>query len=470
MTPTEIGALLRKLPQVDRLMNSTAMESLVATHSRSLVLSECRALLDSIRANAIAGLAQESDLEEASILQKLADRLSQRQMPYHRRVINATGIVLHTGLGRAPLADEVTDALVEQLRHPVRVEIDLETGLRGSRDEGCADLLRELTGAEDATIVNNNAGATLLLLSALAENREVLVSHGELVEIGGSFRIPDIMEQGGARLKAVGTTNRTRARDYDQACSANSAMILKVHTSNYRVVGFTEEAEIGELCEVGNSHSVPVVHDMGSGCMVDLASRGLRGESWVRDSLESGCALVCFSGDKLLGGPQAGIIAGSKEMVQKCRKHPLYRAMRPGRMTYIALEQTLRVYLRGEEESIQTIPSLRRVLESPENLEKRQQALLRDLQTIDHLDCQPLDHDGYAGSGSLPARPIDSRGVQLSSPLLPVQDLARQLRTGEPSILPTVQDDKVILDVRTLEESELAEICARVKEIIASAG
>ena len=186
MTPTEIGALLRKLPQVDRLMNSTAMEALVETHSRSLVLSECRALLDSIRANAIAGLAQESDLEESSILQKLADRLSQRQTPYHRRVINATGIVLHTGLGRAPLADEVTDALVEQLRHPVRVEIDLETGLRGSRDEGCADLLRELTGAEDATIVNNNAGATLLLLSALAENREVLVSHGELVEIGDS--------------------------------------------------------------------------------------------------------------------------------------------------------------------------------------------------------------------------------------------------------------------------------------------
>ena len=230
MTPTEIGALLRKLPQVDRLMNSTSMEALIDTHSRSLVLSECRALLDSLRANALAGEVEASELEEATILEKLSDRLAQRQMPYHRRVINATGIVLHTGLGRAPLADEVTDALVEQLRHPVRVEIDLETGLRGSRDEGCALLLRELTGAEDATIVNNNAGATLLLLSALAENREVLVSHGELVEIGGSFRIPDIMEQGGARLKAVGTTNRTRARDYDQACSEDSAMILKVHT------------------------------------------------------------------------------------------------------------------------------------------------------------------------------------------------------------------------------------------------
>jgi L-seryl-tRNA(Ser) seleniumtransferase len=470
MTPTEIGALLRKLPQVDRLMNSTSMEALIDTHSRSLVLSECRALLDSLRANALAGEVEASELEEATILEKLSDRLAQRQMPYHRRVINATGIVLHTGLGRAPLADEVTDALVEQLRHPVRVEIDLETGLRGSRDEGCAQLLRELTGAEDATIVNNNAGATLLLLSALAENREVLVSHGELVEIGGSFRIPDIMEQGGARLKAVGTTNRTRARDYDQACSEDSAMILKVHTSNYRVVGFTEEAEIPELCEVGRTHSVPVVHDMGSGCMVDLASKGLRGESWVRDSLESGCALVCFSGDKLLGGPQAGIIAGSAELVQKCRKHPLYRAMRPGRMTYIAMEQTLRVYLRGEEESIQTIPSLRRVLESDEVLESRQQSLLKELKSIDGLDSQALDHDGFAGSGSLPARPIASRGVQISCPGIPVQDLARQLRTGEPAILPTVQDDAVILDVRTLEESEVAEIVARVREIVATAG
>ena len=465
MTPTEIGALLRKLPQVDRLMQSTALTGLVETHSRSLVLTECRALLDSIRARALAGDVSGEDLEEDSIIQRLSERLDQRQMPYHRRVINATGIVLHTGLGRAPLADEVADALVEQLRHPVRVEIDLETGLRGSRDEGCAQLLRELTGAEDATIVNNNAGATLLLLSALAENREVLVSHGELVEIGGSFRIPDIMEQGGARLKAVGTTNRTRANDYAEACSEDSAMILKVHTSNYRVVGFTEETSISELCEVGKTQSVPVVHDMGSGCMVDLAQRGLRGESWVRDSLESGCDLVCFSGDKLLGGPQAGIIAGSAELVQKCRKHPLYRAMRPGRMTYIALGQTLRVYLKGEEESIRTIPSLRRVLESAESLEKRQQLLIQALSNLSSLNVKPLDHDGFAGSGSLPARPIDSRGVQISSPDMTVQELARQLRTGEPAILPTVQDDAVILDVRTLEDSEISEISARICEI-----
>ncbi len=468
MTPTEIGALLRKLPQVDRLMTSDALEDLINTHSRSLVLSECRALLDSIRARAIAGEIDAKEITEESIIERLGDRLAQRQMPYHRRVINATGIVLHTGLGRAPLAEAVADSLVEQLRHPVRVEIDLETGLRGSRDEGCAQLLNELTGAEDATIVNNNAGATLLLLSALANNREVLVSHGELVEIGGSFRIPDIMEQGGARLKAVGTTNRTRAKDYDKACTEDSAMILKVHTSNYRVVGFTEEAEIGELCEIGRTKNVPVIHDMGSGCIVDLASRGLRGESWVRESLESGCSLVCFSGDKLLGGPQAGIIAGSAELVEKCRKHPLYRAMRPGRMTYIALEQTLRIYLRGEEESIQTIPSLRRVLEPIEVLEARQNNLRQQLAAIQNLEVQTLEHDGYAGSGSLPAQPIPSRGVQISSPLLAVEELARQLRIGEPAILPTVRDDCVILDVRTLSDSEIPQINARIMEILAS--
>ena len=468
MTPTEIGALLRKLPQVDRLMKFDKMESLSQQHSRSLVLAECRSLLDSLRARALAGDAGEEDFSEDIIIQRLSDRLSERQTPFYRRVINGTGIVLHTGLGTAPLASEVADSLVEQLRHPVRVEIDLESGLRGNRDEGCVDLIRELTGAEDATVVNNNAGATLLLLSALAKDQEVLVSHGELVEIGGSFRIPDIMEQGGARLKAVGTTNRTRARDYDEACSSDSGMILKVHTSNYKVVGFTEEAEISELCTVGKTHGVPVVHDMGSGCMVDLASRGLRGESWVRDSLESGCALVCFSGDKLLGGPQAGIIAGSADLVQKCRKHPLYRAMRPGRMTYIALEQTLRIYLRGEEESIQSIPSLRRVLDTPETLKERQEKLHHDLSRLSDLQVHLLDHDGYAGSGSLPAQPIKSLGLKITSPLLATAELARKLRTGEPSILPTVQDDAIILDVRTLEDEELDVIVARFSEILAS--
>jgi len=465
MSQPDTGELLRRLPQVDRLLQRQDVMELAALHSRALVLAECRSLFDSLRARALSGELAASELEEDNIVTALSERLERREQPFYRRVVNATGIVLHTGLGRAPIPPDVANTLVETLRHPVRVEVDLESGERGGRDEGCAELLRELTGAEDATVVNNNAGATLLLLSALACEKEVLVSHGELVEIGGSFRIPEIMEQGGARLCAVGTTNRTRTADYDSACGPESAMILKVHTSNYRVVGFTEETEIEELCQVGKKHDIPVVHDMGSGCMVDLAAHGKSGESWVRESVQAGCGLVCFSGDKLLGGPQAGIIVGSSDLVQRCRKHPLYRALRPGRMTYIALEQTLRIYLRGEDEAIARIPALQRVLASTEELEGRLSQLIDSLRAIPGVSAEPISHDGYAGSGSLPARPIESRAARVDVSGVSATELARLLRTGDPAVLPTVHDESVHLDVRTISEDEVELIAARVAEI-----
>ncbi|MEE2883603.1 MAG: L-seryl-tRNA(Sec) selenium transferase [Planctomycetota bacterium] len=465
MSQPDTGELLRRLPQVDRLLQRQDVMELAALHSRALVLAECRSLFDSLRARALSGELAASELEEDNIVTALSERLERREQPFYRRVVNATGIVLHTGLGRAPIPPDVANTLVETLRHPVRVEVDLESGERGGRDEGCAELLRELTGAEDATVVNNNAGATLLLLSALACEKEVLVSHGELVEIGGSFRIPEIMEQGGARLCAVGTTNRTRTADYDSACGPESAMILKVHTSNYRVVGFTEETEIEELCQVGKKHDIPVVHDMGSGCMVDLAAHGKSGESWVRESVQAGCGLVCFSGDKLLGGPQAGIIVGTSDLVQRCRKHPLYRALRPGRMTYIALEQTLRIYLRGEDEAIARIPALQRVLASTEELEGRLSQLIDSLRAIPGVSAEPISHDGYAGSGSLPARPIESRAARVDVSGVSATELARLLRTGDPAVLPTVHDESVHLDVRTISEDEVELIAARVAEI-----
>jgi L-seryl-tRNA(Ser) seleniumtransferase len=469
MNRPDTGELLRRLPQIDRLLQREDVCTLCARHSRALVLSECRSLFDSLRARALNGEVDAAELEEDRIVLALDARLEHRIQPYYRRVVNATGIVLHTGLGRAPLPPGVADVLVETLRHPVRVEVDLESGERGGRDEGAAKLLKELTGAEDATVVNNNAGATLLLISALAEGKEVLVSHGELVEIGGSFRVPDIMEQGGAQLCAVGTTNRTRAADYDEACHAKSAMILKVHTSNYRVVGFTEETTIKELCEIGRKHGVPVVHDMGSGCMVDLAARGMTGESYVRESISHGCGLVCFSGDKLLGGPQAGIIVGSTELVERCRKHPLYRALRPGRMTYIALEETLRIYLRGEEEAIARIPALQRVLATTEQLETRLARLVESISAIPGASATALSHDGYAGSGSLPARPIESRATQVTLSGWTAEDLARRLRTGDPAVLPTIHADSVIIDVRTISDDEVELIAARIAEIASGA-
>jgi L-seryl-tRNA(Ser) seleniumtransferase len=246
-------------------------------------------------------------------------------------------------------------------------------------------------------------------------------------------------------------------------------MILKVHTSNYRVVGFTEETTIEELCEIGRKHGVPVVHDMGSGCMVDLAARGMTGESYVRESISHGCGLVCFSGDKLLGGPQAGIIVGSTELVERCRKHPLYRALRPGRMTYIALEETLRIYLRGEEEAIARIPALQRVLATTEQLETRLARLIESIGAIPGASATALSHDGYAGSGSLPGRPIESRATQLTLSGWTAEDLARRLRTGDPAVLPTIHADSVIIDVRTISDDEVELIAARIAEIASGA-
>jgi len=465
MSPASPSDLLRRLPQVDRLLADPLLAPLLAEHSRAEVLAEVREVLDDLRRRAATGALDGAEVETASLERAVRVRLVERSIPYYRPVINATGVVLHTGLGRAPLAPEVAAALAERVGRPLRVEVDLESGQRGGRDEGCASLLRELTGAEDATVVNNNAGATLLLLAALARGRKVLLSRGEMVEIGGSFRIPDIMEEGGARLAGVGTTNRTHPRDYERAIDEEVALILKVHTSNYRVVGFTEEVGIETLVAIGRRAGRPVVHDLGSGCLIDIAARGRPGESLVSDSIAAGCDLVCFSGDKLLGGPQSGIIVGTKAAVKLCREHPLYRAMRPCRLTYVALESTLRIYRAGPEEAIRRIPALRRLLASAESLEPRAQTLAGALAGIPGLASAVEPHGALAGSGSLPAREIESRAVRLDSDRHTASELARLLRGGEPSIFPVVRDDAVRLDVRTFEDDEIAPIVARLREV-----
>lgn len=462
---TSPGDILRRLPQVDRLLADDLFAPLVEEHGRVEVLGRVREVLDDIRRDAPRGGMTAQDVEPPAIERAVRTRLVARAIPYYRPVINATGVVLHTGLGRAPLAPEVADRLSERVRHPLRVEIDPGTGQRGGRDEGCAALLRELTGAEAATVVNNNAGATLLLLSALARGRKVLLSRGEMVEIGGSFRVPDIMELGGAELVGVGTTNRTHASDYEDVAGDDIAMILKVHTSNYRVVGFTDEVHIPELCEIGERTGRPVVHDLGSGSLIDLAARGRAGESVVSESIEAGCELVCFSGDKLLGGPQSGIIVGRKDAVERCRKHPLYRAMRPCRLTYVALEETLRIYRQGPDVAAERIPGLRRILATAESLEPRAEALARALAGVGGLTAEVETHGALAGSGSLPAREIESRAVRVTSDVHSPTELARALRTGNPPILPVVRDDTVRLDVRTFEDEDVAPIAARLAEL-----
>lgn len=457
--------LLRRIPGVDRLLADDEIAPLLEAYPRREVVERLREILDDLRRLAGDRELRPDDLSAAAIRGRLETRLARRFRPYYRRVINATGVILHTGLGRAPLADAAVRAVAELAPHPQRVEIDLASGERGGREQGCARLLCELVGAEAATVVNNNAAATLLILAALARGKRVLLSRGEMVEIGGSYRIPEIMRESGAVLAEVGTTNRTHLRDYAAALDDETGMILKVHTSNYRVVGFTSEVGVADLAGLGREHGVPVVHDLGSGCLVDLAAHGRPGETLVRDSLAAGAELVCFSGDKLLGGPQAGLIAGRAEAIEKCRKHPLFRAMRPGRLIYTAIEATLRLYLGGSEEAVGAIPALRRLTIAAEELRPRAEALAGRLAEVAGLEVAALPCDSQAGSGSLPARELPSWGVRVTSRRCSATDLAAELRQGEPAILARIQDDALIFDLRTLDEDEADTVAGRLREL-----
>jgi L-seryl-tRNA(Ser) seleniumtransferase len=461
-------ARLRDIPKVDRLLAELAGEST----PHAAVLAEVRALLDELRAQLRAASAGAPDLGPSLdlSLQGLAAEVRQRLAVRARRgavrVINATGVLLHTGLGRATLAPEAVAALA-RAGHPQRVELDLETGERGGRDTGVEALLCELTGAEAATVVNNNAGATLLILAALARGKGVVVSRGELVEIGGSYRIPDILEESGARLVEVGTTNRTHVADYRRALAPEVGLLLKVHTSNYRLVGFTAEVTLAELVALGREHGLPVVHDLGSGCLVDLAARGLPGEAWVRASVATDADLVCFSGDKLLGGPQAGLIVGSAAAVARCRAHPLYRALRPGRLTYAALEATLELYRLGEEAACAQVPVLRQLSTPLAELERRARRIARRWAGLPGCQARAVPLNSQAGSGSLPAHELPSWGVELEAQALSAQALAKALRQGEPPIVTRVQQDQVRFDVRSFDDREAREIEARLGELAA---
>jgi L-seryl-tRNA(Ser) seleniumtransferase len=452
----------RAIPKVDRLLAADELQPLIAAHSRGAVTRELREVLTELRRG--AGRLATADLAVEAIGRRVAERLDRRSLPFYRRVINATGVILHTGLGRAPLAPEAATALAQLAPHPQRLEIDLETGARGGRDEGCAALLREATGCAAATVVNNNAAATLLILAALARGKEVLLSRGEMVEIGGSFRVPEILRESGAVLVEVGTTNRTHLRDYRAAIREATGMILKVHASNYRIEGFTSEVEIEELVVLGREHGVPVVHDLGSGTPVDLASYGLTGEPPLLRSVAAGADLVCFSGDKLLGGPQAGIILGSQEAVERCRRHPMMRALRPGRLVYTALEATLRLYAGGEAAAVERVPVLARLTAAPEELRRRARRLARRLRGIPGLAATVVPCASQAGSGSLPARDLPSWAVRLL-PEGSVEDLAAALRRGDPPILARIHEGALLLDVRTLDDSDLPLLVARLAEL-----
>jgi L-seryl-tRNA(Ser) seleniumtransferase len=449
------------LPSVDRLLRAPAAQALVAEHGHTLVAGEARALLDALRARALAGQLPAAEVQAGALDTTLAQRIAQRLAPRMRSVLNLTGTVIHTNLGRALLADAALQRLLEVMTSPNNLEYDLATGSRGDRDSLVEDLLRTITGAEAATVVNNNAAAVLLTIAALAREREVIVSRGELVEIGGAFRMPDVMASAGAQMVEVGTTNRTHPQDYERAINARTALVMKVHTSNYAVQGFTAAVDEATLAGIAHARGVPLATDLGSGSLVDLAHYGLPREPLPQEMLAAGCDVVTFSGDKLLGGPQAGLIVGSKEAVGRIRKFPMKRALRMSKLPLAALEATLSLYLRPERLA-QDLPTLRLLTRPADAIRELAQALLPAVReaVAPRFTVEVVPLLGQIGSGSLPVERLPSAGLALA-PVgtakkglgTALDALATALRGLPLPVIGRIAEDRLLLDLRCLEDS-----------------
>ncbi|MBM4314173.1 MAG: L-seryl-tRNA(Sec) selenium transferase [Deltaproteobacteria bacterium] len=462
--------LLKSLPKIDEMMLLLEMRESIAGFPRELVKEACRSVVESLRErileNPEKGGAGRLPSREASARQ--AQQILEGFSRYHlRRVINATGVILHTNLGRAPLCREALERISEVARGYSNLEYDLEKGERGLRYDHVRRLLCALSGAEDALVVNNNAAAVLLVLNSLAQGKEAVVSRGELIEIGGEFRIPDVMEKSGARLREVGTTNRTRRADYERAIGPETGLILKVHTSNFRITGFTEEADLPSLVALGQKHGIPVMDDLGSGCLIELDRHGLEREPTVRDTLATGVDAVTFSGDKLLGGPQAGIILGKRKVLADIRKNPLNRALRIDKLTLAALEATLVKYLRPEE-ALVDIRVLRALTEPQEALKRRANRLAGMLRrTLPRgLTVALMKGVSMAGGGSLPTQEIPTILVGVRATSLSAAALEEGLRKWKTPVIVRVADDRVLLDLRTIDTEEYGEIRDALHSVI----
>ena len=448
----EQAELLRQIPSVDELLLQPRLAALSNRVDRGVVVEVARAVLADLRAR-IAGDSNWSavSLHPDSVGELITAAVERILSLSLQPVINATGVILHTNLGRAPLPEAVVDEFRRTATQYSNLEYDLEAGARGKRDVHTVELLTRLTGAESAIVVNNCAAAILVVLAALAPGGEVIVSRGELIEIGDGFRIPEIMEQSGALLREVGTTNRTQLADYENAINEKTRLLLRVHPSNFTVTGFTDKPSLEDLVALSRRSGLPLVEDLGSGCLVDLREHGIQ-EPTVRQSVETGVGIVTFSGDKLLGGPQAGIIAGKKEHVARVRRHPLFRALRVDKLTIAALEATLGAYLRAAWDEI---PAMRMIRMTPQELKRRTENFLRELRPelpLDEVEMEIADGNSLAGGGSTPSQSLPSKVIRIASARYSAAKLEQRLRRAPAgvSVIARVEDDRLILDLRTV--------------------
>ncbi|MGH7854564.1 MAG: L-seryl-tRNA(Sec) selenium transferase [Candidatus Binatia bacterium] len=446
-----IANLLRELPSIDSLLKHPRCAALMTRYNREYVTQHCRAVIDQMRMEIRQRRGTAIDVGEDSILDRIESRIYADSRPGHVRVVNATGTILHTNLGRALLSRPAIDAMVEVADHPINLEFDLAAGKRGKREETLEALLVDLTGAEAATVVNNNAAAVLLGLNTLADGKEVIVSRGELIEIGGAFRIPEIMAKSGALLREVGATNRTHPADYENAINENTALLLKVHTSNYKVVGFTAEVSLEQLVAMGRKHKLPVMEDLGSGALIDLSRYGLPKEPIVAERIQTGADVVTFSGDKILGGPQAGLMVGKKDLIGRMNRNHLQRALRCGKLTLAALEATLRRY-RQSPNVVQEIPTLRAFTRPMDEIHALGEALVPKLATAlgNEFRIQLQESTAQIGSGALPTEELPTVVVSVEHPKLSANAIAQKFRAATPPIIGRIKDDRFLLDLRTI--------------------
>jgi L-seryl-tRNA(Ser) seleniumtransferase len=457
--------VFRNIPSVNELLDSPPLRQLVDRANRNTVVAGVRRFLDDLRTEIQTATADIKVPTPGELAERIAHWIATESQPNLRPAINATGILLHTGLGRAPLAEAAIQAMGDVARGYSSLEVDVTTGERSQRVQDAAEALADLTGAEAATVVNNNAAATMVTLAALAAGREVIVSRGQLIEIGGSYRLPDVMEMSGAKLREVGTTNKTRIDDYRAAIGPNTAALMRVHSSNFAIVGFTEQPSLAELVALSAKHQLPLIDDIGSGALEDLSVYGITGEPLVADSVRAGADVVLFSGDKLLGGPQCGIILGRKPLIRKIMQHPLSRALRVDKLTLAALLETLRLH-HDRQSAERSLPLLSLLSTSVANLQQRAQRLAPQLSACAAIkSAEAVETQAYLGGGSVPSQGLASWALALEPARGSVAELAAALRTGTPAVFGRISKDRLLLDLRAVFPRDDLRLVEAVRQI-----